>query len=70
MPIDNDKIMEKLTELHGEFREFRGAMTVRVKNIEEDAKDARKWENYKIYMVLPVTAALHELARHLGLTKG
>lgn len=69
MPADNDQIMEKLVELHGDFREFRGEIKVRVSQIEEDAKEARKWENIKLYTILPVTVGLHSLATKIGLLK-
>lgn len=70
MPTDNDKIMEKLTEFHSEFTEFRGEMKVRVHHIEDDMKDAKKWENYKVYAILPLAAGLHAIAHKLGILKG
>lgn len=69
MSVDNEQLMDKLVELHGEFREFRGEMKARVDNIEKDADDARKWENYKIYAILPITVGLHAIATKLGLIK-
>ena len=69
MPADNDPIMDKLVELHGDFREFRGEMKARVTQIEDDAKDARKWENIKVYAVLPLAVGLNAIASKLGLIK-
>jgi hypothetical protein len=69
MPIDNEKIMEKLLLFHSEFTEFRGEMKARIQNVEDDIEDARKWENYKIFMVLPISAALHTVAAKIGLIK-
>jgi len=69
MACDNDKILEKLTNFHSEFTEFRGEMKVRVSQIEKDADDARKWENYKIYAILPLAAGLHAIATKIGIIK-
>ena len=69
MPTDTDRILEKLTDFHSEFTEFRGEIKVRVSQIESDAKDARKWENIKLYAVLPITVGLHTLATKIGLLK-
>jgi hypothetical protein len=70
MAVDNDKILEKIMEFHGDFREFRGEITARMGQVEEDAAEAKKWENYKIYAILPITAGLHAIASKLGLIKG
>jgi len=70
MPTDNDKIMETILAFHGDFREFRGEMTARINQVEDDADEARKWENYKLYAILPFSAVLHTVAAKLGLIKG
>lgn len=70
MAVDNDKIMETITAFHGDFREFRGEMTARMKQVEDEADEARKWENYKLYAILPIAAGLHSIAAKLGLIKG
>ncbi len=69
MPADNDQILEKIAEFRSEFTEFRGEMKVRVSQIEDDAKDARKWENIKLYAILPLTVGLHSLATKIGLLR-
>ena len=69
MAIDNDALMQKLTELHGDFREFRGEMKIRVSAIEDDAKEAKKWENIKLFTILPVVAGLHGIATKIGILK-
>jgi len=70
MPIDNDKIYDKLMVFHSEFTEFRGDMKARVAHVEKEIESARTWENVKIFCILPVTAGLHSLASRLGLLKG
>lgn len=70
MAVDNDEIMKTIMAFHGDFREFRGEIRARMKQVEEDADEARKWENYKIYAILPITAGLHAIAAKLGLIKG
>ncbi len=69
MPTDTDQILDKLSTFHSEFTEFRGEMKARVTQIEEDAKDARKWENIKLYAILPLTVGLHSLATKIGLLR-
>jgi len=70
MQTDTDRILEKLTDFHSEFTEFRGEFKIRVEHVEQKVADAQKWENIKIFLVLPVTAALHALASKAGLIKG
>jgi len=55
---------------HSEFTEFRGEMKARVNQIEKEQSDARTWENIKIFMVLPLSAGLHQLASKMGLFRG
>jgi len=70
MQTDTDRILEKLTDFHSEFTEFRGEFKVRVEHVEEEVANAKKWENIKIFMVLPVVAGLHAVATKIGLLKG
>jgi len=70
VPTDNDQIMSKLMSFHSEFTEFRGEMKARVNQIEKEQSDARTWENIKIFMVLPLSAGLHQLASKMGLFRG
>ena len=70
MTIDNDKIYEKLTSFHSEFTEFRGEIKVRVDHVEKEVVDAKKWENIKIFAILPIVSGLHVIASKIGLIKG
>lgn len=70
MPTDNDKIFEKLMTFHSEFTEFRGEMKTRVTAMEQEMKDARYWENVKLFAILPITATLHTIATKIGFIKG
>lgn len=70
MQTDTDRILEKLTDFHSEFTEFRGEFKIRVKHVEEEVANAKKWENIKIFMVFPVVAGLHTIATKIGLLKG
>jgi hypothetical protein len=76
MPVENEDILNAVLELkdivaehNAQFREFRGNITVRVDNLEQSAKDTKKWTNIKLYCVMPLTAALHQIAAYFGLIK-
>lgn len=59
----------KLDDLHGDFREFRGIITTKVASLEKDRDNENLWTNVKVIAVLPVVAALHILASKVGLIK-
>ncbi len=70
MLTDSEKIYEKLTTFHSEFTEFRGEVKARLDDVEQDVAEAKKWENMKLFMILPVSAALHTIAARIGIIKG
>jgi hypothetical protein len=70
MPVDNEQLMDKLSSFHSEFTEFRGEMKARIANVEGDVKESQKWENIKLFMILPISAGLHTIAAKIGLIKG
>lgn len=59
----------KLTELHGDFREFKGIIDTKVDTLETQAKSDKFWGRVSNVAVLPVVAALHQIANHFGLIK-
>lgn len=63
------KQSEKLDTLHGDWREFKGSMEVRVKAVETQAKSDRMWGHLETVVVIPVVAAIHQLATHFGVIK-
>ncbi len=69
MAVDNEALMNKLMEMHGDFREFRGEMTARVVQIEKDSDKVEMWNNIKLVCVLPVTMALHAVGTKIGIIK-
>lgn len=69
-------LIEKLGEIRGDFREFKGTMatqvsfhTTQIDEIKEQAKDDRKWARIQTGVVIPVVAGLHQIASYLGLIK-
>jgi len=70
MQTDSEKIYDKLTSFHSEFTEFRGEMKARMDDVEQDVEDAKKWENIKLFMILPISAGLHAIATRIGIIKG
>jgi hypothetical protein len=70
MPVDNDQLMDKLSEFHAEFTEFRGEMKVRIAHVEKEQADAKFWENVKVFCVLPVIAGLHQVGIHFKWLRG
>jgi len=69
MAVDNEQLMEKLTELHGDFREFRGEVKARLTQVEKDADRAEMWANIKTIAVIPVVMGLHALGIKVGAIK-
>lgn len=74
MPISNEELLtrlnERFDEMNDNYREWKGGVNERLKSSEEDAKEARKWENIKLFMVLPIVAALHTIAVKLNIFRG
>ena len=66
---DNNDLMQKLMDMHGDFREFRGEMSARVSQIEKDTDKVEMWSNVKTIAVIPVVMALHVLGTKIGLIK-
>jgi hypothetical protein len=64
-----DKQDDKLHELHGDFREFKGAMEVKVEQLEISAKNDKFWGRVQTVAVLPVVGLLHQIASHYGIIK-
>jgi hypothetical protein len=64
-----DKQNEKMDELHGDFREFKGKMDEKVTTIEAGVKSDRLWGRIQTVAVLPVVGVLHQIAVHYGLIK-
>jgi hypothetical protein len=60
---------KKVDNLHGDFREFKGVMTTKVKQLETDAQNDRFWGNVKTLVVIPVVAGLHQIASYIGWIK-
>jgi hypothetical protein len=72
MPDDKTEILKAITELtkvvetyHGDFREFRGEMSTKVKSLEDNDKSTRLWQKIQAVCVIPVTGGLHQLAQYL-----
>lgn len=63
------KFNDKLDALHGDFREFKGSVEVKVGSLEKDRDNENMWTNIKVIAVLPIVAALHVLATKLGMIK-
>lgn len=59
----------KLDALSGDFREFKGAMTVEVQTIKDEQKEQKFWHSVKTVAVIPVVAVLHQIAAHFGWIK-
>jgi len=66
MPIDNDKIYDKLMVFHSEFTEFRGDMKARVAHVEKEIESARTWENVKLLIVIPIASSIRYFGNKLG----
>ena len=56
----------KLTDLHGDFREFKGVQETKVAALEDAAKSDRFWGRVQTVAVLPIVGSLHQIARHFG----
>jgi hypothetical protein len=59
----------KLDAMHGDFREFKGNIEVRVTASEKQADTDRRWSRIQTIVVIPVIGAIHQLAAHLGLIR-
>ncbi len=64
-----DTYNDKVETYHGDFREFRGEITTKVEDLEQDAKDDRMWHRIQVICVLPVVGVLHQVAQHFGWIK-
>ena len=72
MSDDNSEILKAIAELtktiemyHGDFREFRGEHSTKVKVLEENVKSDRFWHKVQTGCVIPVVGGLHQLAQYL-----
>jgi hypothetical protein len=63
------KFNDKLNDLHGDFREFKGTVTTQVNSLEKSHDNIDMWTNIKVVAVIPIVAALHVLASKVGLIK-
>ena len=74
--VSNAVVLQAVTNLamkveayHGDFREFRGEAKTQIVGLESSVKDAKLWSNVKLFCVLPVAGALHQIAQHFGWIK-
>ena len=58
-------LMER-TEGLPKLKEEHAVMQDQVAVIQDDMKDARKWENIKLFVIIPLVTALHAIARKFG----
>lgn len=65
----SDTTNDKLDAMHGDFREFKGRMDVEVEALKSEAKSQRLWSRIQTVAILPLVAALHEIASSMGLIK-
>lgn len=73
---DSDQVLNAILTLtktveqyHGDFKEFRGSVTERVTDLEEDAKSDKLWHRVQTVCVIPVVAVLHQVATHFNWIK-
>jgi hypothetical protein len=64
-----DKLGDKVSNLHGDFREFRGIMSTKVEALEGQAKSDRMWNRIQTVAVVPLIAAIHAAASKYGFIK-
>jgi hypothetical protein len=57
--IQFQAIVDKLDELRGEFKEFKGAKDVQVSALEKKLANQEFWENVKVVAVMPIMAVFH-----------
>jgi hypothetical protein len=60
-------LMDKLDELHGDFREHKGRTESEIANIKDDMKDAKKWENIKLLGTLFIGGLGHAVSKWRGI---
>lgn len=59
----------KLDEIHGDFREFKGATTTKVEALEKAQDSQAFWSKVQTICVIPVIAVFHQIAAHFGWIK-
>lgn len=63
------RIDAKLDTMSGDFREFKGGMSVRVETLQKEQDSQKFWHTLKTVAVIPVVAVLHQIAAHFGWIK-
>lgn len=64
-----NNLTQKVEAYHGDFREFRGAQTAKVKALEDEAKSAKLWGRIQKVVTIPLLAVLHQGAQYIGWIK-
>lgn len=64
-----NKNNDKLSDLQGDFREFKGSHNVRVNVIEENMKSDKFWAKVQTIGTMPVVLAIHQIGKHFGILK-
>lgn len=58
-------LVDRTTGL-AELKSEHAVLKQEISDIQDDMKSAKKWENIKLFIVVPLVAALHAVARALG----